>query len=61
MSWSPVQVQRAIEYALEKMGYTSLKEKQREAVEAFVAANDTFVSTNRLQEVIMLQSSTFGF
>ena len=44
MSWSPVQVQRAIEYALEKTGYTSLKEKQREAVEAFVAANDTFVS-----------------
>lgn len=34
---------RAIEYSLGKLSFTTLKDKQREAIVSFVSGKDTFV------------------
>ena len=44
MAYSPDQIDSAIDYALTKLEFDSLKDKQREAVKAFVSGKDTFVS-----------------
>ena len=38
-------VKKALSFAASKLGYKTLKEEQKEAVRAFVAGNDVFVST----------------
>ena len=44
MPFSLEEIDHATEYALGQLGYASLKEKQREALTAFVRGSDTFVS-----------------
>ena len=44
MTYSQEQINSAIVYALGKLGVENLKDKQQEAVEAFVNESDTFVS-----------------
>ena len=44
MAFSLEEIDHATEYALGQLGYASLKEKQREALTAFVRGSDTFVS-----------------
>ena len=44
MAFSLEEIDHATEYALGQLGYASLKEKQKEALTAFVRGSDTFVS-----------------
>ena len=44
MTYSQEQINSAIVYALWNLGVENLKDKQQEAVEAFVNESDTFVS-----------------
>ena len=43
MAFSLEEIDHTTEYALGQLGYASLKEKQREALTAFVRGSDTFV------------------
>ena len=65
MAFSLEEIDHATEYALGQLGYASLKEKQREALTAFVRGSDTFVSLPTgcyclLPPVIDALRGTFG-
>ena len=60
MAFSLEEIDHATEYALGQLDYASLKEKQREALTAFVRGSDTFVSLPTRRGTSLLLSSASG-
>ena len=60
--FSADQVYRALDIAAERLGYSNLKEEQKQSIQAFFfEKRDVFVSpTNWIRKIFMFHSSSLG-
>ena len=53
-TYTTADIDAATDSAVVKLGFDDVKEKQREAIRAFVSGKDTFISTHGVWQILVL-------